>query len=184
MGKLVYSAIASLDGFVSDEDGSFDWAFPDEDLFRYVNDLERPAGTYLYGRRMYETMASWDQPPAAGESEVSREFRELWQAADKVVYSTTLGQASSRRTRIEPVFDPNAVLALKASADRELNVGGPTLAAQAFAAGLVDECHLMLHPIVVGGGNPALPRGVRSRLELLREGRFASGVVHLHYRVR
>lgn len=184
MGKLVYSAIASLDGFVSDEDGSFAWAEPDEDLLGYVNELERPAGTYLYGRRMYETMVSWEQASEADESSLSREFRQLWQAADKVVYSTTLEAASTRRTRIERTFDADSVLGLKAATGGELTVGGPTLAAHAFAAGLVDECHLMLHPIVVGGGNPALPRGVRSRLELLGEGRFASGVVRLHYRVR
>jgi dihydrofolate reductase len=183
VGKLVYSAIASLDGFVSDEDGSFDWAEPDVELHRYVNDLERAAGTYLYGRRMYETMVFWEQPPQEGESDASRDYRQIWQSADKIVYSTTLESASSRRTQIERAFDPEAVKSLKAGAGGHVTVGGPTLAAHAFTAGLVDECHLFLHPIVVGGGNPALPRSTRASLELLSERRFASGAVHLHYRV-
>jgi dihydrofolate reductase len=181
--KLIYSAIASLDGYVADEDGNFDWAAPDEELHSFVNDLERPVGTYLYGRRMYDVMVAWetmhtfpDQPP------FTRDFAEIWQAADKIVYSRTLATVSSARTRIERAFDPDAVRQLKSLAQRDITVGGPDLAAQAFRAGLVDECHLFLTPILVGGGNPSLPSHVRLKLELLDERRFASGVVYLHYR--
>jgi dihydrofolate reductase len=183
MAKLIYSAITSLDGYVADEDGNFDWAVPDEEVHAFVNDLERPVGTYLYGRRMYEVMAGWetastlaDQPP------LMRDFAQVWQAADKVVYSTTLEMVSSARTRIERAFDPEAVRRMKASAERDISVGGPDLAAHAFRAGLVDECHLFLTPIVVGGGTQALPDDLRQRLELLDERRFGNGVVHLHYR--
>ena len=159
MAKLIYSAITSLDGYVDDEDGNFDWAAPDEEVHAFVNDLERPIGTYLYGRRLYEVMVAWetmdtgpDQPP------VVRDFAEIWQAADKVVYSTTLETVASARTRIERDFDPEAVRRMKASAQRDLTVGGPALAAQAIRAGLVDECHLFLSPIVVGGGTARPPR--------------------------
>jgi dihydrofolate reductase len=183
MAKLIYSAITSLDGYVADEDGNFDWAAPDEEVHRFVNDLERPVGTYLYGRRMYEVMAYWetadtvaDQPP------VGRDFEELWRAADKVVYSKTLEGASTARTRIERDFDPEAVRQLKASADRDLTVGGPELAAQAIRAGLVDEYQLFLTPILVGGGKRALPDNARAKLELLGERRFSNGTVYLHYR--
>ena len=183
MAKLIYSAITSLDGYVADEEGNFDWAAPDEEVHSFVNDLERPVGTYLYGRRMYEVMRAWetmdtgpDQPP------VVRDFAAIWQAADKIVYSKTLETASSARTRIERDFDPEAVRQLKASAGRDLTVGGPDFAAQAIKAGLVDELHLFLTPVVVGGGKRALPDNVRLTLELLDERRFDSGVVHLHYR--
>ena len=183
MAKLIYSAITSLDGYVADEDGNFDWAAPDEEVFTFVNDLERPIGTYLYGRRMYEVMVYWETvPTTADQSPVERDFAELWQAADKIVYSTTLESVSSARTRIERAFDPEAVRQWKATAVRDLAVGGPDLAAQAIQAGLVDECHLFLTPIVVGGGKPALPNNVRLKLELLDERRFGNGVVHLHYR--
>ena len=185
MAKLIYSAITSLDGYVADEDGSFDWAEPDEEVHTFVNDLERPVGTYLYGRRMYEVMVFWetaltlaDQPP------VMQDFAQIWQAADKVVYSTTLRTASSARTRIEADFDPEAVRQMKASTGRDITVGGPDLAAQAITAGLVDECHLFVAPIVVGGGTRAFPNKVRLELELLDERRFGSGMVHLHYRTR
>src|SRR5438270_6519715 len=184
VAKLIYSAIASLDGYVADEDGNFDWAGPDEEVHRFVNDLERPVGTYLYGRRMYEVMRYWeaahtvaDQPP------VAQDFAEIWRAADKIVYSKSLEAASSARTRIERDFDAEAVRRMKASAERDISVGGPDLAAQAIRAGLVDELRLFVTPIVVGGGNPSLPDGVRLGLELLDERRFGSGVVHLHYRV-
>jgi dihydrofolate reductase len=180
VAKLIYSAIASLDGYVEDEGGNFDWAAPDEEVHAFVNDLERPVGTYLYGRRMYETMVYWET--AAGGSPVARDFAEIWQAADKVVYSTTQEAVSSARTRIERDFDPDAVRRLKATAGRDITVGGPGLAAQAIRAGLVDECHLFLVPAVVGGGKRALPDDVSLELELLDERRFASGVVHLHYR--
>jgi dihydrofolate reductase len=183
MAKLIYSAITSLDGYVADEDGNFDWAAPDEEVHSFVNELERQVGTYLYGRRIYETMVYWetahtlpDQPP------VVEDFAQIWQAADKIVYSRTLETVSSARTRIERDFDPEAVGQLKASAGRDLSVGGPDLAAQAIKAGLVDEYHLFLTPIVVGGGKQSLPDNVRLELELLDERRFGSGVVHLHYR--
>jgi dihydrofolate reductase len=185
MAKLIYSAIASLDGYVADENGNFDWAAPDREVHSFVNELERPIGTYLYGRRMYEVMRYWetadtvvDQPPA------ERDFAEIWQAADKIVYSRTLEQAAGARTRIEREFDPDAVRRMKASAERDLSVGGPELAAQAIKAGLVDELQLFVTPIVVGGGNPWLPDGVRVKLELLDERRFGSGVVYLRYRTR
>ena len=183
MGKLTYSAIASLDGYVADEAGKFDWAEPDEEVHRLVNDLERPVGTYLYGRRMYEVMAYWetahalpDQPPFV------RDFAEIWQVADKIVYSKTLETAATARTRIERDFDPETVRQLKASAERDITVGGPDLAAQAIRAGLVDDLQLFVAPAVVGGGKRSLPDHVRLKLELLDERRFGSGVVYLRYR--
>ena len=185
MAKLIYSAITSLDGYVADVNGNFDWAAPDEELHTFVNDLERPVGTYLYGRRMYEVMVDWetahtlaDQPP------FMQDFAEIWQAADKIVYSTTLDTVSSARTRIVRAFDPEAVRQMKARAGRDLTVGGPALAGQALKAGLVDECHLFVAPIVVGGGTQALPTGVRLTLDLLDERPFRSGMVHLHYRIK
>jgi len=185
MAKLIYSAITSLDGYVADENGNFDWAAPDEEVHRFVNDLERPIGTYLYGRRIYETMVYWetahtlpDQPPFI------QDFAGIWQAADKIVYSKTLETLSSARTRIERDFDPEAVRQLKATAGRDISVGGADLAAQAIKAGLVDEYHLFLTPIVVGGGHQSLPDNVRMELELLDERRFGNGVVHLHYRTK
>ena len=180
MAKLLYSAITSLDGYVADEDGVFDWAAPDEEVHAYVNDLERPVGTYLYGRRMYEVMQFW--ATTDDDAPVMADYAAIWRAADKVVYSTTLTTVSTDRTRLEPAFDPDAVRALKATAARDLSIGGPHLAAEAMRAGLVDEINLFLHPIVVGGGNPALPDHLRMPLELVDERRFASGVVHLHYR--
>ncbi len=185
MGKLIYSALTSLDGYVADEDGRFDWAEPDEEVHTFVNDLERPVGTYLYGRRMYEVMAAWvvaetvaDQPP------YMKDYAEIWKAADKIVFSKTLESASTARTRIERDFDPEAVRRMKASAASDIAVGGPDLAAQAIRAGLVDEYHLFLAAIVVGGGNPSLPNDVRVKLELLDERRFGNGVVYLRYLVR
>jgi dihydrofolate reductase len=185
MAKLIYSAITSLDGYVADENGDFDWAAPDEEMHTFVNDLERPAGTYLYGRRMYEVMVAWetmhtvaDQPPSV------RDYARIWGAADKIVYSRTLETVSSARTRIERDFDPAAVRQMKASAERDLTVGGPELAAQAIEAGVVDEYHLFVTPFVVGGGTQSLPNDVRLKLELLDERRFGNGVVHLHYRTR
>ena len=185
MARLIYSAISSLDGYVADLDGNFDWAAPDEEVHAFVNDLERPVGTYLYGRRMYEVMVYWETVPAlAGEPSVEHDFAEIWRGADKIVYSKALAAPSSGRTRIEREFDPEAVRHLKATAARDLAVGGPTLAAQAIRAGLVDECHLFVSPIVVGGGTQSLPDNVRLNLELVDEGRFGNGVVHLHYRTR
>jgi dihydrofolate reductase len=184
MAKLIYSAITSLDGYVADEDGNFDWAAPDEELHSFVNDLERPVGTYLYGRRMYEVMAAWETMPLADQPSVVRDFAKIWQAADKVVYSTTLETISSARTRIEREFDHEAVRQMKATVGDDISVGGPDLAGQAIEAGLVDECHLFLTPIVVGGGTRSLPNDVRVKLELLDERRFGNGVVHLHHRMR
>jgi dihydrofolate reductase len=185
MAKLIYSAITSLDGYIADEDGNFDWAAPDEEVHRFVNDLERPVGTYLYGRRMYEVMVAWETAHTlADQRPVMQDFAQLWQAADKIVYSKTLETPSSARTRIEPDFDPAAVRQLKTQAERDISVGGPDLAAQAIKAGLVDEFHLFLVPMVVGGGNQALPDQVRLKLELLDERRFGNGVVHLRYATR
>jgi dihydrofolate reductase len=185
MAKLIYSAIASLDGYTEDTDGSFGWAAPDAEVHAYVNDLERPIGTYLYGRRMYETMVYWETAPSSGATDeaIHHDFATIWQAADKVVYSTTLADTSSARTRIERTFDPDAIRRCKEDAERDISIGGPALAAQALRAGLVDEIHLLLSPIIIGGGKPALPDGVRLQLALFAERRFASGVVHLHYRV-
>ena len=184
MGKLIYSAITSLDGFVEDEDGQFDWAAPDEEVHAFVNDLERPIGTYLYGRRMYETMVFWETAATGDDqSAIFRDYTEIWRGAEKVVFSRTLETASSARTRIEATFDTEMIRRMKGSARSDLTIGGAELAALAFQADLIDECHLFLNPIVVGGGKQALPRKVRTRLDLLHEGRFGNGVVHLHYRV-
>jgi dihydrofolate reductase len=183
MAKLIYSAITSLDGYVTDEQGNFDWAAPDEEVHTFVNDLERPVGTCLYGRRLYEVMVAWETMPLGDQPSVVRDFAEIWRAADKVVYSKTLQTVSSANTRIERDFDPEAVRRMKATTGRDMSVGGPNLAAQAIEAELVDECHLLLTPIVVGGGTPSLPNGVRVKLELLDERRFGNGVVHLHYRI-
>jgi dihydrofolate reductase len=181
VAKLIYSAIASLDGYVADEDGKFDWAAPGEEVHAFVNDLERPVGTYLYGRRMYEVMVAWET--LADEAPVMRDFARIWLAADKVVYSRTLEAVSSARTHLERDFDPEAIRQLKSAAARDVSVGGPELAGQAIRAGLVDEIQLLLTPILVGGGTPALPDDLRVKLELLDEHRFADGVVYLHYRV-
>ena len=184
MAKLIYGAIMSVDGYIEDRDGSFDWAEPDAEVHAFVNDLMRPVGTYLYGRRMYETMAVWETDPTLAEQSAPlRDFAELWQAADKVVYSTTLEQVSTARTRVERAFDAEDVRQMKASALRDIDVSGPGLAAHAFAAGLVDECQLFVVPAVVGGGKPALPTQTRLRLDLLDERRFGDGTVHLRYRV-
>jgi dihydrofolate reductase len=180
--KLIYSTIASLDGYVADTDGNFDWAAPDEEVHGFVNDLERTAGTYLYGRRMYETMAVWETMHAQPDlSPAMADYTRIWQAADKVVYSTTLTEVSSERTRIERAFDPEAVRRLKATAERDITVGGPGLAAAALAAGLVDELQLLIAPAVVGGGTRSLPDGVRLDLELLEERRFGNGFAFLRY---
>jgi dihydrofolate reductase len=183
MAKLIYSVIASLDGYVADEDGSFDWAAPDEEVHRFVNDLERPVGTYLMGRRMYEVMRYWETADTVPDQPAHMvDFARVWQDADKVVYSRTLEEPSTARTRVERDFDPDAVRRLKAAADRDLTVGGPALAAQALAAGLVDECHVFLASILVGGGTRAFPDKLRVPLELLEERRFGNGTVYLRYR--
>jgi dihydrofolate reductase len=185
MANLIYSAITSLDGYVADEDGNFDWAKPDDEAHRFVNDLERPVGTYLYGRRMYEVMAYWETVGAsAHQPPCIEDFAEIWRAADKIVYSQTLETVSSAKTRIERDFDPEVIRQMKRSAGGDISVGGPRLAAQAIKAGLVDEYHLFVAPIMVGGGNKSIPAGVHVNLELLDERRFASGMVHLPYRTR
>jgi dihydrofolate reductase len=184
MARLIYAAIASLDGYVEDEGGRFDWAMPDEEVHAFVNELERPIGTYLYGRRMYETMVYWETAGTeADEPAVFGDYAEIWRAAEKIVYSRTLQTPSSARTRIEREFEPNAVRQLKLSSRADIAVGGAELAGQAIGAGLVDECHLFLCPIAVGGGKRALPDKVRAQLELLDERRFKNGIVHIHYRV-
>jgi dihydrofolate reductase len=183
MARLIYSSIASADGYVEDAAGSFDWAAPGEELLCFVNDLERPVGTYLYGRRMYETMLYWETAHTVpGQPSSVREFTGIWQAADKIVFSTTLPSVSTARTRIERNFDAGMIRQLKSSTQHDMTVGGADLAGQAIRAGLVDELQLFLVPIVVGGGKRALPNRVRSDLELLETRRFASGAVYLRYR--
>jgi dihydrofolate reductase len=182
MAELIYSALASLDGFVADADGKFDWAEPDEEVHAHVNDLSRRVGTFLLGRRMYEVLSTWETIELAGQPSPIREFAEIWRAADKIVYSRTLETAATARTRLERDFDPDAVRGLKASAERDLSVAGPELAAHAFRAGLVDECHLYLAPVVVGGGTRSLPDGVRLQLDLVDERRFGNGTVYVRYR--
>jgi dihydrofolate reductase len=185
MAKLIYSAITSLDGYIADKEGNFDWAAPDEEVHAFVNDLERRIGTYLYGRRMYDVMRYWETAPTdAGQPTVVKDYAEIWQAADKIVYSRTLPAVSTARTRLERAFDPEAVRRMKATARRDISIGGPSLAAQAITAGLVDELHLFIVPILVGGGKPSMPKNVRVNLELLDEHRFGNGVVYLHYRTR
>jgi len=184
MAKLIYASNASLDGCTEDERGGFDWAPPDDDVFASITDVMRSAGTYLYGRRMYDTMAVWETDAAlAAQSDLMADFAAAWQAANKVVYSTSLAAVPTARTRLEHRFDPASVRDIKASATRDLTVGGAHLAAQAFKAGLVDECRLWVWPVIIGGGKPALPSGDRADLELLDERRFGNGVVQLRYRI-
>ena len=184
MARLIFSAIASLDGYTADEAGKFDWAAPDAELHAFVNDLERGVGTHLYGRRMYQTMAVWETMDVSAEPDVMRDYAGIWRAADKVVYSRTLAAASTPKTRIEREFDPEAVRRMKETAERDISVGGPGLAAHALRAGVVDEIQLVLVPVVVGGGTRALPDGLRADLDLLEERRFASGAVYLRYQSR
>ncbi|MCW2844781.1 MAG: deaminase [Nocardioides sp.] len=184
MAGLIYAAIASLDGYVADTDGDFGWCAPDEEVHAAVNELERPIGTHLYGRRMYDVLQVWDTMDTGSEPPVIRDFAQIWGAADKIVYSRTLETVSGARTRIERELDPDKLRRLKATSTRDLSIGGPELAAVALRAGLVDELHLFLAPVVVGGGNPALPDGLHLDLELVGVRRFASGFVHLHHAVR
>ncbi len=184
MARLIYSTIASLDGYVADGKGNFDWAAPDEEVHTFVNELERPVGTCLYGRRMYDTMVFWETVDTGPEPQVMRDFAEIWRAADKVVYSRTLEQAASARTRIEREFEPEAVRELVAAASRDVAIGGAELAAQAIRAGLVDECQMFLAPVIVGAGKRSLPEGVFARLELLEQRRFESGFAYLRYNVK
>jgi dihydrofolate reductase len=183
MGKLIYIANLSLDGYTEDVDGTFEWTAPSDEVFAFITELLRPVGTQLYGRRMYETMAVWETDPTlTAQSELMADFARVWQAADKVVYSTTLHEASTTKTRLEHDFDPDALRDMKRSASSNLTIGGPTVTAHAFDAGLVDECHLFVYPVLVGGGKPAFPSDVNVQLQLLEERRFANGVVYLRYR--
>lgn len=185
MAKLIYVTNVSLDGYIEDPHGDFDWADPDDGYFAFITDLVRPVGTYLYGRRLYEAMAVWETDPALGaQSELMADFARVWQAADKVVWSTTLAAIPTARTRIERDFDPEAVRELKDTATNDLMVGGAHLAAQMFRAHLVDECHLFVGPAILGGGKPGLPADQRIDLELLDERRFDNGVVYLRHRIR
>lgn len=185
VAKLIYGAITSLDGYTADKTGNFDWAAPDEAVHAFVNNLERPIGTYLYGRRMYEVMSWWENPPIDDEpGSAVADYAQIWQAADKIVYSRSLESVSTPKTRIEQVFDPVAIREMKSRLERDISIGGAELAAQAIRAGLVDELHLFLSPIVVGGGTPSLPGDIRWNLELVDEHRFANGVIHLHYRTK
>jgi len=185
MAKLIYSAIASLDQYIVDKNGKFDWAAPDSEVHAFVNDLEREIGTYLYGRKIYEVMTYWETHPVDGDSPlVENDFAKIWQAAEKIVFSRTLAKASTAKTRIERTFDPDAIRKLKEQSSRDISVGGAELAGEAIRAGLVDEIQLFFHPIVVGGGRRALPDGALVRLELLDEQRFESGVVYVRYRTR
>ena len=183
MARLIYIAITSLDGYVADDEGGFEWAVPDEEVHAFVNDLARPVGTHLYGRRMYETMAGWETMDIGPDEPAPiRDFAELWRAADKVVYSRTLDAVTTARTRLEREFDADAVARLKATAIADVTVSGPDLAAHAIRSGLVDDWHLILAPVLVGGGAPSLPAGVRLGLDLVDERRFDIGFVHLQYR--
>jgi dihydrofolate reductase len=185
MAHLIYSALSSLDGYIVDRDGNFDWAMPDEEVHSFINNLERTVGTYLYGRRMYETMLVWETDPnLAADSPITQDYAQIWQTADKIVYSKTLQAVSTRKTQIERNFDPEAIRQLKAAAGQDISIGGPGLAAHAFRAGLIDECNLFLTPVIVGGGKPSLPDNVRLELELIEERRFGNGMVYLRYRVR
>lgn len=184
MAKLIYISNVSLDGYIEDSNGSFNWTAPSDEVFAFITDLVRSVGTYLYGRRLYETMAVWETDPTlAAQSELMGNFADVWQAADKVVYSATLHEVSTDKTRLERNFDADSIRDLKASAANDLTVGGPNLAAHAFDAGLVDECQLLIHPVVVGAGKSSLPRDMRAHVELLDERRFGNGVVYLRYRV-
>jgi dihydrofolate reductase len=182
VARLIYSAITSLDGYVADQAGRFDWSMPDEEVHAAVNDLVRPVGTHLCGRRLYDVMVAWETMDTATEPPAIQDFAAIWRASDKVVYSRSLEAARSERTRVERDFGPEEVARLKAGADRDLSVGGPELAGHAFRAGLVDEVHLFVSPVVVGGGTRALPDGVRLALDLKGQRAFGNGVVHLHYR--
>ncbi len=183
MAKLVYATISSLDGYVADGSGSFDWAAPDEEVHAFINELVRPVGTHLYGRRTYDVMVAWETMDVGPEPAVIGDFAAIWRAANKVVYSKTRDSVASARTTLAREFAPDAVRRAKASESRDLSIGGPTLAAEAFKAGLVDECHLFVVPMIVGGGTRALPDGVRQRLELEAERQFASGIIYLRYRI-
>jgi len=182
MARLIYSMLMSLDGYIADRSGKFDWAEPGEEVHAFVNQLERGTGTYLYGRRMYEVMGAWDTLGTDRDPGFIRDFAEMWRAADKVVYSKSLSTVSTAKTRIERAFEPEAIHSMKSAADHDISIGGPSLAAEAFKAGLVDVCHFFVSPIIVGDGTRAFPTGVRQGLSLQDERRFGNGMVYLHYR--
>ena len=185
MARLIYVANVSLDGYIEDANGRFEWTAPNDEVFTFITDIVRPVGTYLYGRRLYETMAVWEADPTlAAQSDLMADFANVWQSADKIVYSTTMPVVSTTKTRLERHFDPESVREMKTSAASDLTVGGSTLAAHAFNAGLVDECQLFIYPVLVGGGKPAFPSEAHVQLELLEEHRFGDGVVNLRYRIR
>ncbi len=185
MAHLIYTTNLSLDGYIEDRDGNFDWTDPDDEVFKFITNLIRAEGTHLYGRRTYESMMVWETDPnLAGESPLMRDFAEVWQAADKIVYSRTLEAVSTRKTQIERNFNPEAIRRLKEAAEQDIHIGGSELAAHAFRSGLIDECYLFIAPIILGGGKPGLPDNVRLKLELLEERRFGIGTVFLHYRIR
>ena len=185
MAKLLYLTLCSLDGYIEDGDGGFSWAEPSDEVHAFVNDVARSAGTFLYGRRMYEVMTFWEDPELAAQDTVHGDFARVWQAADKVVYSTTIGdELATKRTRLERTFDPEAVRALKTSASADLAIGGAAISVKAFGARLIDECHLFVVPVSVGGGKLALPRGTRVDLDLVDQRRFDNGTVYLRYQVR
>jgi dihydrofolate reductase len=184
MARLIYATPTSLDGYIAD-DGNYEWSAPDEEGFRFITDLVRPIGLYLYGRKMYDTMAIWETPDVIpGRTPAMLDFGSVWQAADKIVYSKSLNAVSTAKTRLEREFDPQSVRDLKAQSRHDISVGGPTLAAQAIRSGLVDEYHLFVAPVMLAGGNPILPRNGRAKLRLLDERRFANGMVYLRYHTR
>lgn len=184
MAKLIYVSNVSLDGFIEDEHGGFEWTEPDDEQFAFVTDLVRPVGTYIYGRRLYETMAVWETDPSlAAQSELSADFARVWQAADKIVYSTTLDAVSTGKSRLERGFDPDSIRKMKVTTSRDLMVGGANIAAHAFSARLIDECHLFIGPAIIGRGKPSLPSELRAKLELLDERRFDNGVVYVRHRI-
>jgi dihydrofolate reductase len=184
MAELIFSAITSLDGYIEDAAGRFDWAEPDPEVFAFLNEIERPVGTYLYGRRMYETLVYWETADIQDQALMEWDWMQIWRSADKIVYSRSLESTSSTKTRIERDFDPHAVRAMKDSLDHDISIGGPNLAALAFRAGLIDRCQLFLTPVLVGGGKSALPAGVGLHLDLVSQRHFTNGVVFLDYRLR
>lgn len=185
MARLIYTTNISLDGYIEDMDGKFDWTDPSDEVFQFITDLIRADGTHLYGRRTYEFMLVWETDPSlAAQSPLMRDFAQVWQAADKIVYSRTLEAASTRKTKIERNFDPEAIRRLKESVEQDIHIGGAELAAEAFRAGLIDECHLFVKPIILGGGKAGLPHNVRLELALLDERRFDNGEVYLRYGIR
>ena len=185
MSKLIYAVNTSVDGFMEDQDGNFGWTEPNDEVFKFITDLMRPIGTHLLGRRMYETMMVWETDPKfAAESSLKRDFAEVWQAANKIVFSTTLENLPTRKTQLMRSFEPETIRQLKANSEHDILIEGPEIASHAFRAGLIDECHLFILPVVVGGGKSAIPNNLRLNLELLEEQHFGNGTVYLRYRIK